>query len=52
MLANIRNPWIRKPLCVVLWPIFVSGLLVLTIGEWYDREAADDIRAAWRGPVK
>lgn len=51
MIGEIRNPWIRRTLLVVLAPILfavigILGAIVTIIDDTYL------FRDAWRGPVK
>lgn len=66
MISTIRNPWVRRPLVVLVCPFYwlvVLFISLLAAGEtavrelWQNRsplygELCDALRDAWRGPGK
>lgn len=51
MIADIRNPWLRRPLCVIAAAIYLpleagAGAAGALGRAWID------VRVAWRGPTR
>ena len=49
MISDIRNPWLRRILCVSAAPFYLAAVAILGAVVVID-EAWVDVVAAWRGP--
>lgn len=59
MIGDIRNPWVRRPLVVVVFPLVVVWLVLHAVFTGYkiifetvDEAFGDELRNAWEGPRK